>query len=211
MQEILNHRIVISHLTCVRGNRPLYKDLSFALKSQHLLFVQGKNGSGKTTLLRSICGLTNPDAGTVEWDGTNISTLAEEYSAQLLYIGHHTGLKDDLTAIENLTFFANLSGLEVARTEAIRALEALGIAHCADLPSRVLSQGQKRRVALARLWLSHKPLWVLDEPFAALDVATISVLTSHIEQFVSSGGMVVFTSHQEPNFSIDAVQRLSLS
>ena len=172
--------------------------------------MQGDNGSGKTTLLRTISGLSHVQVGQIHWNNQNIQTLAEDYTVQTLYIGHLAGIKDDLTAVENLQFSVSLAGNDVSREQAIAALTQVNIARCADLPTRVLSQGQKRRVALARLWLQESALWILDEPFTALDTAAIQTLTAHIETFVSNGGMVVFTSHQEPTFNAKIMQRLML-
>lgn len=210
----LNNMLIVNNLGCIRGERVLFKNLSFGLNSGKLLYVQGENGSGKTTLLRTLCGLSLPAAGDVLWNKQKIKTLAEDYYGQVLYIGHLASIKDDLTAIENIQFSISLSGYTVDRAESITALEALGISRCADLPTRVLSQGQKRRIALAQLWLQndpqHIPLWILDEPFTALDVNMIDKLTQHIQTYVKNGGMVIFTSHQAPNFDHDLMQDLQL-
>ncbi len=204
----------VDHLGCRRGDRVLFKQLSFNVAAGQLLYVQGENGSGKTTLLRTLCGLSQPAAGNIQWNGENIKALAEDYYGQVLYIGHLASIKDDLTAVENILFSVALSGYRIDRTQAVGALEALGIARCADLPSRVLSQGQKRRIALAQLWLQDNPekvpLWILDEPFTALDVNMIQTLTQHIERYVKNGGAVVFTSHQTPDFSASLMQNLTL-
>ena len=200
----------VRDLQCVRGERLLFDNLSFTLESGKLLFVQGANGSGKTTLLRALCGLTYTTEGTISWNHQAIKSLAEDYSAEVLYIGHLGGIKEELTPAENLQFSVSLSGNVVSRARCVEALDRLGVAKCADLPTRVLSQGQKRRVALARLWLQDNPLWILDEPFTALDATTVEQLTRHIENFVNQGGMVVFTSHQEPNFPVAITQSLKL-
>lgn len=204
----------VSNLGCIRGERVLFKNLSFNVNSGKLLYVQGENGSGKTTLLRTLCGLSAPAAGEIAWNNQSIKTLAEDYTGQVLYIGHLAGIKDDLTAIENIQFSISLSGYTVEREQAVNALEALGIARCADLPTRVLSQGQKRRIGLAQLWLQDQPeqmpMWILDEPFTALDINMIKKLTQHIEKYVKNGGIVVFTSHQVPDFNAELVQSLML-
>ena len=202
--------LAVTQLQCIRGERSLFENLSFKVASGQLLYVQGDNGSGKTTLLRALCGLSHANAGEISWHNQNIQSLAEDYTAQVLYIGHLAGIKDDLTAVENLQFAASLAGNDVSREQAIAALTQVNIARCADLPTRVLSQGQKRRVALARLWLQESALWILDEPFTALDAAAIETLSAHIETFVRTGGMVVFTSHQAPAFSAKIMQRLML-
>ena len=204
----------VSNLGCIRGERVLFKNISFDLISGKLLYVQGENGSGKTTLLRTLCGLSMPSAGEISWNNQKIKTLAEDYYGQVLYIGHLAGIKEDLSAVENIQFSISLSGYTVDREQAVGALEALGIARCADLPTRVLSQGQKRRIALAQLWLQNNPqqmpLWILDEPFTALDSNMITKLTQHIETYVNNDGMVIFTSHQIPAFNPLLVQSLQL-
>jgi heme exporter protein A len=209
-----NNVLNVSNLGCIRGERVLFKNLTFKLNSGKLLYVQGENGSGKTSLLRTLCGLSVSDAGEIYWNNQTIKSLAEDYTGQVLYIGHLAGIKDDLTAIENIQFSISLSGYTVDRGQALAALEMLGVARCADLPTRVLSQGQKRRIALAQLWLQNNPLqvplWILDEPFTALDNNMIIKLTQQIENYVSNGGMVVFTSHQVPDFNQDLMQGLQL-
>ena len=211
---VLNNRLSVNQLGCIRGDRVLFKNLSFQLASGKILYVQGENGSGKTTLLRTLCGLSSPAVGDIQWNEQSIKSLAEDYHGQVLYIGHHAGIKDDLTAVENILFSLTLAGYVTDRSQAIAALEALGIARCADLPTRVLSQGQKRRIALAQLWLQdvpeQTPMWILDEPFTALDRNMIKNLTQHIEKYVNNGGAVVFTSHQTPDFNADLVQSLTL-
>ena len=176
----LNNSLSVNNLGCIRGERVLFKNLSFQLNSGRLLYVQGENGSGKTTLLRTLCGLSLPAIGQISWNNQNIKSLAEDYYGQVLYVGHLASIKDDLTAIENIQFSLSLSGYTADRSQIIGALETLGVGRCANLPTRVLSQGQKRRIALAQLWLQdtpeHTPLWILDEPFTALDAAIIHIL-----------------------------------
>ena len=214
VSTVLNNSLHVSNLGCIRGERVLFKNLSFELNSGKLLYVQGENGSGKTTLLRTLSGLSLPAVGDVLWNQQKIKALAEDYYGQVLYIGHLASIKDDLTAVENMQFSLSLSGYTVDRLHMIGALDTLGIARCADLPTRVLSQGQKRRIALAQLWLQDDPelipLWILDEPFTALDINMIEMLTLHIEKYVNNGGMVIFTSHQLPSFDVSLIQDLQL-
>jgi heme exporter protein A len=205
-----NNVLTAENIECVRGERTLFSNLTFNINSGKILYIQGANGSGKTTLLRTLSGLSQAHNGQINWNSQNIEELAEDYTGQVLYIGHLLGIKEDLTAVENLQFSASLAGFNVSREQAIYGLTQLDIARCADLPTRVLSQGQKRRVALTRLWLQKNPIWILDEPFAALDVATIGKLTSQIETFAHAGGIVVFTSHQEPAFDSKVIQHLRL-
>ncbi|CAN4268195.1 CcmA ABC-type transport system involved in cytochrome c biogenesis, ATPase component [Methylophilaceae bacterium] len=198
-------------LACVRGDRLLFKDLGFALEAGSLLYVLGENGSGKSSLLRMLCGLLMPEQGEILWAGKSIKSHAEQYLPNLKYLGHLNGLKEDLTALENLQMSARIAGQDVTATAAIAALSAIGIARCANLPVRVLSQGQKRRVALAALWLIPSSLWILDEPFAALDVAATEVLAARISEHLAAGGMTVLTSHQDVPIKAKSTVTLSLS
>lgn len=188
-----------------RGDRLLFKNVNFTLSPGTVLYLKGANGSGKTTLLRMLCGLSQPYAGSIRWHGNAIHDLAEEYRKHVLYVGHLPSIKEDLTAVENLQFFMALSGVKVLVQPIVEVLNLLGLSKGLNLQTRMLSQGQKRRVALARLWLQDLPLWVLDEPFTALDVAAADLLKQKIESFARAGGMVVMTTHQEvlidaPNF-----------
>ena len=183
-------------LECVRGDRPLFSHFSFGLAPGELLHVRGRNGSGKTTLLRTLCGLTHPAAGAVRWNGADINALGDEYRDQLSYIGHSNGIQGELTPEENLRVDVTLSGNSDA--EIIRAtLERLGLAPYLHFPSKVLSQGQKRRLALARLFVQKKSLWILDEPLSALDVSSVALMTELLVDHLERGGMIVMTSHQE--------------
>ena len=192
-------------LSAVRGERLLFKQLNFSLKNGTVLYLQGANGTGKTTLLRMLCGLSKPYSGVINWCGNNINDLAEEFHQHVVYIGHLPGIKEDLTALENLQFSLALTGELFNLAQANEVLNMLGLARGLHLPTRMLSQGQKRRVALARLWLQDLPLWILDEPFTALDVDATKLLKQKIERFANAGGIVVLTTHQEmlidaPNF-----------
>ena len=198
-------------LSCERGGRTLFSGLDFEVGPGTLLHVQGANGSGKTSLLRMLCGLTIPASGQVFWDGNDIRELREDYASQLTYIGHHPAVKDDLSALENVRTSQLLAGQPVSREQALEALAAVGLKNQANLPSRVLSQGQRRRVALARLWLCNKPLWVLDEPYNALDADAAALLQRHIEAHLGRGGMAVLTTHQEPGIAAQLVRILRLA
>ena len=199
-----------SHITCSRGDRVLFSDLSFSLSSGELIHLKGKNGSGKTTLLRSLCGLFLPDSGEIQWDGNSIRALGEDYCRDVVYLGHHNGIKDDLTALENLKVSAVLDDDNVSEDQIWAALKKIGLAGFEDLPTRVLSQGQKRRVALARLLLTASRLWILDEPFTALDASAIELLQSIIADHVSTGGMVIVTTHQEVALTTGEIRQLQL-
>jgi heme exporter protein A len=202
--------LTTSNLAVVRSERMLFDKLNFELKNGSVIHVQGANGAGKTTLLRTLCGLAPPYAGSIEWNSENIASLAEEYSKHVLYIGHLPGIKEDLSALENLQFSLALLGRDVASNQVAEVLSKLGLAKGLNLPTRMLSQGQKRRVVLARLWLQHLPLWILDEPFTALDVAATDLLKQKIESFANAGGMVIMTSHQDFSLSVPYFKQLKL-
>jgi heme exporter protein A len=200
------------NLECVRGQRRLFHGLSLALAAGHMLWVMGPNGSGKTSLLRLLCGLLRPDAGTVRWNGEEVRSSRDSFHASLLYLGHAPAVKDDLSGRENLRFGLAQCGVAVASHEADAALREFGLADREELPARALSQGQKRRVALARLPLcAARPLWILDEPFAALDAEAVGLVQSHLARHLTRRGSVVLTSHQEVDFSGLPVKRLQLA
>ena len=198
-------------IECTRGSRRLFHDLSFQLEARQALRVGGENGSGKTSLLRMLAGLSPVESGEILWNDGRIGALGEDYRRNLAFLGHANGLKDDLTPIENLSYALALAGTD-ARHPALReALAEQGLAAVADLPARLLSQGQKRRVALCRLWFSTaKPLWVLDEPFAALDAASVARLVAVVIDHLRGGGMAIFTTHQEVGFEGVQVNSLDL-
>jgi heme exporter protein A len=198
-------------LACMRGERTLFRGVSFTLAARGLLHVAGANGSGKTSLLRIVCGLGLADSGEVRWGGEATRTLREAYWREVLYLGHAHALKDDLTATENLQVANALAGRPVTRAAARDALAAFGLEACLNLPVRALSQGQKRRSALARLALAGAmPLWILDEPFAALDVAAVADLEQRLLGHVDGGGSVIFTTHQPASISGRITQRIDL-
>lgn len=185
-------------LACTRGERELFQQLDMEVTPGDAVRVAGANGSGKTSLLRMLCGLSAPAAGEVRWHGRPIRAMREEFGSQLIYLGHGNGVKDDLAAWENVVVAATLGGEAVSRDAAYDALERLGLGAQADLPTRALSQGQRKRVALARLHLSTaQPLWILDEPFTALDHAAVAALCATLDRHLSGGGMAIYTTHQE--------------
>ena len=198
------------NLSCIRGDRELFTDLNFKLEPGTLLYVEGPNGSGKTTLLRAVCGLFLPTDGDLLWQGENTRSLAEDFRKDVIYLGHHNGIKLDLSGLENLHIASVLDGDNVAEEQLWDALEQMGLAGFEDLPTRSLSQGQKRRVALARLLINSACLWILDEPFTALDVAAVERLQAIIAEHVNNGGIVMLTTHQEVALTSGKVNRLHL-
>ena len=195
-------------LACARGDRPLFRDLSFRLDHGELLHVRGENGSGKTTLLRALCGLSLPAAGEIRWDAQLIREQSDSYRQQLCYIGHGNAIHGDLTPVENLQFETCLGNEN--SVEAKPALESLGLARIAALPTKLLSQGQKRRVALARLAVLKRTLWVLDEPFTALDARAVERLLAALAAHLDRGGLCLLTSHQEVTVTGRPVRTLNL-
>ena len=185
-------------LECVRGMRTVFSDVSARVHAGEMLCVTGANGSGKTSLLRMICGLSQPASGEVRWRGQSIGESRETFNAQVAYLGHAPALKEDLSAIENLRASAGLSGSACSSDEAAAALAYAGLRGREHLPVRTLSQGQRKRASLARLALRHvAPLWVLDEPYNALDADACGWLQRLIDLHIDRGGVVVLTSHQD--------------
>ena len=184
-------------LTCVRGERTLFTGLDLEVSAGEWLHVRGENGIGKTSLLRLLSGLTKPAAGEIFWNEQLISVDPSEYYRNLLFLGHRDSLKEDLTALENLSISTTLDGITVSEEEILLALHRFGLRGREDLPVNCLSAGQKRRVLLARLLLRQAKLWILDEPFNALDVRAVEMLSELILEHITSGGMAIMTSHQE--------------
>ena len=186
----------VLNVSCERGARALFSPVSFQLQASQAMHLQGDNGSGKTSLLRGLCGLSPLSQGQVLWDGQPAQEAREGFLRDVFYLGHALGLKDELTALENLQTTAAMAGQVLHQQEAEQALGAQGLANRMHLPLRVLSQGQKRRVALARLQISKARLWLLDEPMVALDSAAQHTLIELLRAHARQGGMLLFTSHQ---------------
>jgi heme exporter protein A len=179
-----------------RGERHVLQGVSIEVQSKQLLHVSGPNGTGKTTLLRVISGLLRPEQGSVTWLGQSIVSHRSEYQAALAYAAHEPALKGDLTALENLAFTVGLK--RRAGAEELRlALQRTGVAACADLPARVLSAGQRRRVSLARVLAMQAPLWLLDEPYANLDTAGSDLVSQLLQEHVAAGGMALVVAHRD--------------
>lgn len=201
----------ICNLACTRGDHLLFSDLNFTLNAGEIVQVQGVNGSGKTTLLRTLCGLVKPTAGQINWSGKNIQDLGAEYYAEMIYLGHLNALKDELNAVENMRISAGLAGCEVDNQQIFVALQRMGLRGREILPVKALSQGQSRRVALARLLIGHFPLWILDEPLTALDVGAVQLIQDLIAAHLARNGMVIYTTHQPLEVAGVTTRRLTLS
>ena len=198
----------VEALSCTRDERVLFENLQFTVSSGELVQIEGHNGAGKTTLLRILAGLGHADDGKVCWHNEDIASAREDYHQDLLFLGHQTGVKRELTAYENLAFFqamhqenctSQLSGSpKVSGEQSLwQALAHVGLAGREDVPAGQLSAGQQRRVALARLWLSNHMLWILDEPLTAIDKQGVKVLEQLFLSHVERGGMVILTTHQD--------------
>lgn len=190
-----SENLISAHeLTCVRGENQLFANLSLAVDKGQCLHIIGANGSGKTSLLRILSGLTMADGGQIYWQGIAIAD-SEVFFAQCAYVGHKDGLKNELTALENLRFYQQLD--EVVDEDTLdNCLAEMKILHCADLPAQVLSFGQRRRLAFARLLLARKSLWILDEPFTGIDIQGRALIERLCVKHLNTGGAIVMTHHQ---------------
>ena len=182
-------------LACIKRDRLLFDGVGFSLRPGEILHLQGPNGAGKTSLLRILVGLSQPQRGQVLWNGLSIEQDRQDYASQLIYFGLRPGVNLALNAIENLHYWCRLQGLPPGR-ELYGLLDDLGLVGLEELPAGQLSAGQQRRIGLARLWLKQVPLWVLDEPFTALDRHAVQQLKDRMQAHLDRGGMIVMTSHQ---------------
>lgn len=204
MLEVIN-------LTCVRGTRRLFKDLNFSVTEGELVELRGPNGSGKTSLLRILCGLASPAAGEVHWNGRRIGSLGEEYSASVAYLGHQNAVKDELSAFENLRISSAVAGQSLDKKRAQEILERVGLTQQQNLPARVLSAGQRRRLGMTRLLTSTAKLWILDEVLTSLDDRAMNLSREFITEHLKQNGLAIVATHQDLNLSVPRIQRLQLS
>lgn len=197
-------------LECVRHDRTLFRDLSFTVTAGEITQIEGANGSGKTSLLRLLCGLMLPASGEVRWRGRDIQADRADFATELCYIGHHPGIKEELTPRENLRMALAL-GRPRGDIGIDAALERVGLYGYEDLPTRTLSAGQRRRVALARMLIIEATLWILDEPFTALDAQGRALIETMLEAHSRRGGAALLTTHQPLNLAHCAMSRMCLS
>ncbi|MGO2508643.1 MAG: cytochrome c biogenesis heme-transporting ATPase CcmA [Vibrio hibernica] len=201
----------VSGLTAIRDDKELFRELSFSVKPNDLVQIEGRNGSGKTTLLRIVTGLADCDDGHILWKQNNTQKDRDAFHQDLLFLGHQTGVKKELTAFENLSFYQKVNGSKgVAEQDIWLALAKVGLAGKEDIPSVKLSAGQQRRVALARLWLSKHPLWILDEPLTAIDKQGIKVIEELFLEHTKQGGMILFTTHQDMFSDLHSLKKIKL-
>ncbi len=196
-------------LECSRDDRILFSGLNFTLHPGRALLVEGANGSGKTTLLRAVCGFVRPESGSVLWDGEDIERIRPEYQAEIAYLGHHHGIKEELTALENLRIARALGRGGTLDEE--DALDRVGMAGFEDALVRTMSAGQRRRVALARLLVVDARLWIMDEPFTALDVRGIAMVEALLEEHCAAGGMALLSSHHPVTLSCTSEHPIRLT
>ncbi|WP_375321002.1 cytochrome c biogenesis heme-transporting ATPase CcmA [Aliivibrio logei] len=199
----------IRNVTCIRDERVLFEKLSFTISSGELIQIEGQNGAGKTTLLRIIAGLGYADEGDIYWNGELTKQYREEFHSDLLFIGHHTGVKRELTAFENLAFYQSMHN-NYDEPAIWDALARVGLAGREDVAAGQLSAGQQRRVALARLWLSNHKLWILDEPLTAIDKQGVKVLEQLFMDHAKQGGIVLLTTHQDLFTDSDELKKIRL-
>ncbi|MDP1615440.1 MAG: cytochrome c biogenesis heme-transporting ATPase CcmA [Methylococcales bacterium] len=207
METLPTYLLQGSGLSCIRDDRVLFEDLDFALQAGQVLLLEGKNGSGKTSLLRILCGFREPDAGQIFWCNEAIND--SRYYADMAYVGHLDGVKKELTVMENLKVALALG--QAGSYSIQQALTKVHLAGYDDVLVQALSAGQKRRLSLARLLITHNTLWILDEPFTSLDKQGIALIESLMTEHCAGGGMIVLTSHHDIDLQGVDVQRVVLS
>ena len=201
----------VHDLAARRGHARLFAEVAFTLASGQALLVTGANGTGKTTLLRILAGLTAPDLGETRWEGRAYRPFDERIREVVAFAGHAPALKDELTTVENLAVLAALGGARPTPADLDDALAAVSLSRQRALPARALSQGQRRRIGLARLHIVRRPLWILDEPVTALDTAGTALMESLIAAHLAAGGLAVAAIHQPLGLAPERCARLALS
>jgi heme exporter protein A len=202
--------LAVKNLSCERDERVLFRQLSFAIAPSEVLQIEGKNGSGKTSLLRILCGLSSNFEGDIEWKNQPVDDVREDFYGSMLYVGHLAGVKAALSPEENLHWMTRLAP-HLNKMTIHEALEKVGLYGFEDVPCHTLSAGQQRRVGLARLYLSTATLWILDEPFTALDKKGVAEKEALIAQHVHTGGAVILTTHHDLHIPNKTVRKINLS
>ncbi|RVU30289.1 cytochrome c biogenesis heme-transporting ATPase CcmA [Neptunomonas marina] len=188
--------LAVTDLFCEREERILFDGLAFSLKQGEVMQIEGRNGSGKTTLLRILSGLSAQYEGSIEWRGESVDNVRDEFLADLLYFGHQPGVKGMLTPQENLRWYCALHPA-LQRSKIDEALGVVGLTGYEDVPCHSLSAGQNRRVSLARLYMNQAPLWILDEPFTAIDKKGVAAMEQLLLDHAQRGGSVILTTHHD--------------
>ncbi|NQZ86515.1 MAG: cytochrome c biogenesis heme-transporting ATPase CcmA [Colwellia sp.] len=209
-KDLANNQVLLSAngLTCIREDRILFEALNFSVCSGDVIQVEGPNGAGKTSLLRILAGLSQPYDGTVLFREQNIAEQKDDFHQNLLYLGHLPGVKGEMTAQENLVFNLALHGNDCSKAE--ETLEKVNLLGFEDALASHLSAGQHRRISLARLWQSTAPIWILDEPFTAIDKHGVTQLEQLFLAHAQRGGCVILTTHQDLSFPEDKVKKITL-
>jgi heme exporter protein A len=200
--------LIANQLTCIREERILFENLDFSVNCGDIIQVEGPNGAGKTSLLRILAGLSQPYEGEVLFNNSSIHVERELFNQNLLYIGHQAGIKGEMTAQENLEFNLSLSGLNASQAE--QTLNEVNLLGFEDALASHLSAGQHRRIALAQLWQSKAPIWILDEPFTAIDKNGVQKLEALMVEHATNGGCVILTTHQDLAIDKDLFKKLTL-
>lgn len=199
--------LVASQVACIKRDRILFESLSVTLKSGQWIHVRGPNGAGKTSLLRILAGLSQPDSGQVQWNGHKLDS---HYASALIYHSHKPGLSSSLNALDNLKFWCAQHNIKVSDETIFTILADLALVGMEEIPVRLLSAGQQRRVALARIWLKPASVWILDEPYTALDAHGIELIEARCAEFVKQGGAIVMTSHQPIQHTTENIRFLDM-
>jgi heme exporter protein A len=207
-QYAFTGELQVKNLSCWRNDQVLFEQLNLNITPGSVLFLEGENGSGKTSLLRILCGFRLADEGEILWNGQPTSKLPEYYE-NISFVGHKNGIKDELTVEENLNLMRSVATASNIKTDEV--LKQIGLFKKSDVLSRLLSAGQKRKLALARLMMTNNSFWVLDEPFTSLDKASVVFFESLIKKHIARGGMLILTSHHDIDLSGLPVNQFSLS
>lgn len=201
--------LIVESVSCVKQERCLFEDISFQVDAGDILQLEGQNGAGKTSLLRILSGFSMPEHGRILWREQDIHKESEAFLDELLVIGHKTGVNGQLSALENVAFWSETRGY-YSPENTYELLAKLGLVGLEDMPVRMLSAGQQRRVALARLWSNDAAIWMLDEPFTAVDKSGVKLLQARFKEHLQSGGSIILTTHQDLTEHFPELKTLTL-